>query len=215
MTRKHKLILFFVLLVILGIFWFGYLHRFSDQGIYSGKNLDNYIEAEQYKGVSLELPKDYSQQQIREKVWSYVLSQSEVKKYPAKALKQCYEKNYSYHQELAKTYGYTEFEQYLTDMFQYEEEEFSQYITDYSESEVQNQMLVYYIANKENITVTDEEVEEYWTKVLEEEGYTQDQFLRLYGETIQEYAEKKNFKFSILNSKVVDLIYQNAKLTLI
>lgn len=209
MTRKRVLavIILFVFFLICTAYLL-YMSSHSGQGLYSGKNLDNYITVGQYKGISMEFTSDNTNARKSE-VWNKILEGSEIKKYPNSQVKKYYEKNHKYYEDMAEAYGYSDFEAYVEDYYGCSEKEFEENLREYAKSEVANEMLVYSIAREENLEITEEEYEQLLEETLTKEGFTRESFEEAFGQSIEEYAEENNLEVKFLQEKVMEIIMES------
>lgn len=117
-----------------------------------------------------------------------------------------YESSYSYYNNLAQiyesTYGYS-FSTFIAYFFGCSsEEEYEQLLRDQAELEVKRTLILYYVADKENITVTDEEYDEALVRYATQYGTTV--------ETLTEQVEPSQIKQLIKQEKAEQLIYDSA-----
>ena len=146
--------------------------------------------------------------QVKQALWEQIIKNSEIIKYPEEkdqkiedqmdAVKKDAEDNEMELSEYLEAGGYTE-------------EEFKDMVTEYIETNMFQEMIIYAIAEKEEVEVTDEEYQKYMDQVLESTGMDEDTFESVYGMTIEEYMESNNIRSSMPLNKVMDKVMEYAK----
>lgn len=139
-------------------------------------------------------------------LWSAALDNTEVKKYPEKELDHYMEFNSEQLDQTAKQYGVSRedmLKQYGLD----DEKEFEATNEDSSKLRVKQEMLIQYIADKENLSYTEEEKEKL-IENFEAQGYDADAIEQQTGRTVNDYAH-----IELLYEKVLDFLLDNAKIT--
>jgi FKBP-type peptidyl-prolyl cis-trans isomerase (trigger factor) len=76
---------------------------------------------------------------------------------------------------------------------------------------VKEEMIVYDIADKEDITVSDEEYDKYIKDQLKKYGYTEEQYKEQTGKTYEEANGEDNIRTQVYKDKVQDFILKHAK----
>lgn len=108
-------------------------------------------------------------------------------------------------QSIAESYG-IEYAQYIYYFYGYDDEDaFAEYVNQVSEETLKERMLVCAIADAENITVTDEETEDYLTRYAEENGVDVD--------TLKENSSDVDLAYNALAEKVMNLMMESAVAT--
>ena len=138
-------------------------------------------------------------------LWSDVLENTEVKKYPEKEMED-YQNVFSAQvDQMAKQYNMSRSE-VLKQMYGTDDEaEVKNIIEDSVKTLVKQEMTTEYIADKEDITYTDEEKEKTIAEI-EGQGVTEETVVTYTGRTMDQYAHIK-----LLYDKVQDFILDNAK----
>lgn len=149
-----------------------------------------------------------AEMQVKQALWEEIVDKSEIIKYPddkdqmieeqMEAIKKDAEDNEMELDEYLESGGYTE-------------EEFRKALTDNIETNMFQEMLVYAIAEKEGLEVTEDEYQDYIDQVLENTGMDEDTFESAYGMTIEEYMDNQNMKTIMLLNKVMDKVMEYAK----
>ena len=138
-------------------------------------------------------------------LWSQVVESSEVIKYPEDEVNKYVEEIETQYQAMADNNGME-----LKDLWeQYgieSEEEYNTENKETAQAYVKEQMVMYDIAEKEDLSYTDEEEDELRTQ-LEDAGYQDDEtFVETFGQDMDTYIE-----LALTFNKVGEFIYDNAK----
>lgn len=170
-------------------------------------NLKDY-EGSVKKGL-LEEKKAKAETETKQKLWEKIVDNSKVKKYPEKELDATIENLTKSFKQTAENYGY-KWEDYL-DAVGYTEKEFNKTVKKYAKEKVLNDMVCYYIADKEGVEVTDDEYKDYMDNLMKSSGYTEKTFKEQYKMTIEEYCDQEGYRTSLLLNKVMDKVMKYAK----
>ena len=174
---------------------------------YVKKNTDYKSKKEYEKAVKKQLKEQKENTALREQknaIWTKVLDKTDVTKYPEDMVdryKQAFSDQADYY---AEQYGMDR-AQFLSQYYQAKDEnEFAAKIEDSAKALVKQEMLVEYIADKEDITYTDEEAEEL-QKNIESQGYDEEAVQRETGRNMEEYIH-----IELLYEKVQDFLLEKA-----
>lgn len=138
-------------------------------------------------------------------LWSDVLEGTKVKKYPEKEMEAYKEVFDAQIDSMAKQGGITRSE-VLKQMYGTDDEaQVKSIIEDSVKTLIKQEMLTEYIADKEDLTYTDEEKEQTIADV-EKQGYDEETVMAYTGRTLEQYAHIR-----LLYEKVQDFILDNAK----
>ncbi|MBR6015446.1 MAG: hypothetical protein IK059_05155, partial [Firmicutes bacterium] len=152
--------------------------------------------------------KETAEDDRRQEIWLKLVDESEVLDYPEKELKEEKDSYRDYIKNFAGQYGYT-IDQYAS-MMNMTTDQLENEIENYAKEVVKNEMLLFYIARKENITVSDEEYNRAITDIYTEQGYeSEDAFKETYGKTVEQAFGKKYILSDIYLKKVMDFILEN------
>ena len=149
-----------------------------------------------------------AESEVKSTLWQKIVESSEVKKYPEEK-EELIETTMQSFKDAAEDND-IEWEDYL-EQIGYTEKDLKKTVTEYAETKVFQEMLVYYIADKEGIEVTDDEYEEYMKNMLAESGLDEDTFKSTYNMTIEEYCEQQGLRSSMLLNKVMDKVLEYGK----
>ncbi len=142
--------------------------------------------------------------QVEEKV--------EVKSYPEALIKVYSAQLDAYYRASAQQYGYSDFNTFLTQTGM-DENSYKEYLKKAAEANAKTQLVTRYIAQKEGIAITDEDVKKEIQTNLESSGQTEadfrSSFEKLYGKdmTLEQYYE-----IVLVTNKVIEFVGQNAKI---
>lgn len=146
----------------------------------------------------------------KSQLWSYIVDQSETLKYPEQELADAAASLVDLEQQYmsqAQAYG-IEWEDYLSTFMGTDAEGWEKTKQDYAEYQVKSDMIMYAIARKEKITLTNKEYKARIAEILEDSGLTEETFQSYYGMTIEEYADQNGWYGSLLLDKVLDRVME-------
>ena len=116
------------------------------------------------------------------------------------------ELNKSYEQ-LAENSG-KEWEEYMEDTLGVDQEEYDEQIDLYAKELVKQEMIIYAIAEKEDLSVTDEEYDQYLENMLASSNFEDEKAFKEYtGMSLKKYAETYKLDRDLLLTKELDKIY--------
>lgn len=145
----------------------------------------------------------YNQQS---ELWSQVLDNTEVKKYPDRELDHYIKFNSDQMDDMADAYGMTHDE--LLASYEFDnEEEFAAVNEDSSKLRVKQEMVIEYIADAEKLEYTQEEKNK-MIEDFEAAGYDEKSIETQTGRTMEEYVH-----IELLYQKVLDFLLENAEIT--
>ena len=147
------------------------------------KENSDYETVEEYRAaVAEELEQsEYDEQlyEIKSELYSQIVSETEVAKYPEKEVKeQVKELNKSYEQ-LAENSG-KEWEEIYGGYSRVDQEEYDEQIDLYAKELVKQEMIIYAIAEKEDLSVTDEEYDQYLENMLASSNFEDEKAFKEY-----------------------------------
>lgn len=176
----------------------------AHQGYYA--SLDDYLaDVEKYY---VELHEKEAKVALKEEIFAKIVNETKVLKYPEDEVSK---KGASYimnHMEYASENQYS-WESYLSDYLKMTEKEFEKTATAYAEEMVKYEMVVYAMAEKEGLEITDEEYQAGMDTYLAEVAMmTAEQFENYMEMTIEEYAEENNLECQLLMEEAMDFVYK-------
>ena len=104
-----------------------------------------------------------------------------------------------------------EWEDYLENQIESDEEKLKEQIATYAKDQVFKDMIIYYIADQEKLSVSDKEYSDYISNMLDASGIDEDTFKANYGMTIQEYCDQQGLRTALLYGKVMDKVFEYSK----
>ena len=166
--------------------------------------------AEYRSAVAKELEQaDYDNQlyDIKFELYSQIIEETEVLKYPEKEVKNQVKVVTNTYKDKAEAAS-LKWEEYLEQELKLTEEDFNKQAKTYAEEIVKQEMIIYSIAAKEELTVTDEEYDVYLQTMLQSSGFADEKAFETYtGMTLEEYAETYRLDRDLLLTKELDKIY--------
>ncbi len=173
------------------------------------KNTTEYDSIAAYeKAVEKEIYKEKEAEEIsnqQTELWSKVLEDTEVIQYPEKELDYYIQFNSDQMDDMAEQYGVSR-EDMLANYDFGSEEEFAAVNEDSSKLRVKQEMLIEYIADKEELKYTDEEAEEMIAS-FEQMGYDEEMVKSQTGHDMDSYV-----RIELLYQKVLEFLLDNAKI---
>lgn len=152
-------------------------------------------------------------------LWSQVVAASELKKdkdkkdkYPEEEIKKVEEQITTQYEDYAKQQN-MKFEDFLQQNMQMDKKTFKKQVKEYAKSVVKENLILFKIAEKEKIEVSDDEYEKYIKDQLEKYGYTEESYEKQTGKSFEEANGEETIKIQIYKDKVLDFILKNAKIT--
>ena len=170
------------------------------QGDYKNtKEYEKAVEKELYEQKETE-----AEQNMEQEVWSKVLADTKVIKYPEDIVTHYVETFDALTDYNAEQYGLSR-KDYIGQYYgAATEQDLQKQLLDYAQTLVKQEMLVEYIAQKEGITYTDEEAAAL-KKNIEAQGYTEESVERETGRTMEQYIH-----IELLYEKVLQFLGENA-----
>jgi trigger factor len=146
----------------------------------------------------------------KDTLWGAIVSGSEVIKYPDKELGDIVDSTIAEYKDYADQYGmdYVDFLQQYVGVE--DEADFNAQVEEYAKMLVKEEMILYTIAGKEDISFTKDEYKQFITDTLAEYGYTEDSFEETQGKTYEEAVGKDAIRRQILLEKVKDFVLESA-----
>jgi trigger factor len=101
-----------------------------------------------------------------------------------------------------------EWEEYMEDTLGVDQEEYDEQIDLYAKELVKQEMIIYAIAEKEDLSVTDEEYDQYLENMLASSNFEDEKAFKEYtGMSLKKYAETYKLDRDLLLTKELDKIY--------
>lgn len=168
--------------------------------------------AEYKKLVRSEVKKEKEEMSDMNKMsemWTELVNDSKIKKddsgkelYPEERLEQIITETKTFYEEIANNNNLS-VEDYAKQMFGMDQETFEKQIEEYAKMTVKDEMLTYYIAEKEGIEISKKEYNQYITDLLAQYGYTEESFEEANnGKSYEEVEGKDKVMAAALRQKV-------------
>ena len=146
---------------------------------------------------------------LKRELYAKIVDETELLEYPdgrvadrEKVLRADYE-------AMANSYGYQNWDEFRDAYFQMDQSEFDEQLKLYAESMVKSEMVIYAVAEKEDIALTESEYEEELQNMLEAAGFKDAAEFQSYaGMTIREYADQYDMDQDIILTKWLDVVYE-------
>ena len=167
---------------------------------------DYKTKAEFEKAVEKDLKKqakEDAEEQLKESLWSKVLEKSKVKKYPKGMVKEETEIVKVQYEQMASQYG-TSVEQMGITEDQYKA---------FAKESLKEKLALHAIAKDAGIRISKKDKQEFYDEVLENYGMTEKEFEEASGMSIGDYIKQNHYDTEILRDKVMDYVYDHAKIT--
>lgn len=149
----------------------------------------------------------------KDTLWGKIVTGSEIIKYPDKELKGIIDSTIAEYKDYAKQYD-MEYVDFLKQYVGVEDEaDFNAQVEEYAKMLVKEEMIIYYIAGKEDISIAKDEYKQFITDTLAEYGYTEETFEDTQGKSYEEAVGKDTIRRQLLLDKVQSLILEKAKIT--
>lgn len=176
------------------------------------ENSDAKTEEEYRKVVKEDLEKEEYDNQLydlKNEIYKKIVEETEVLQYPEDKVDEQVQSLNDQYKQMATNYGYEDWDKFLKEYFQLEQAEFDEQLKLYAQAIVKQEMVIYAIAEKEDMKVTDKEYEEYLNEMLEVAGFASAEDFESYaGMTIEEYAKAYKLDRDQLLTKELDTIYE-------
>ena len=170
-----------------------------------GKLSENAKNVKEYKDEVKKQLEDMGeleyQNTLYSEIWEKVLDNAEVKKYPEGEKEKTQEALKERYKKLAETYN-MEFEDFVENQMQMSEEDFDKQAAEVAEQSVKSKMVTKAIAEKENITLSDEAYEKELKRIVEQYGYESI-------DALKEQVEEEELKATALNNLVLQKLAED------
>ncbi len=176
------------------------------------KNSGDYETLEEYEAALTEELKSSKEDEVRTEVkgvlWEQIVDSSEIIQYPEEK-DEMIESTMGTYKKAAENQGVT-WDAYLEESG-YTEEALTRQITSYAETMVFQEMIIYAIAEKEDLQVTEKEYEEQKESMLADAGLDEDSFISIYGMNADTYFQQQGLRTTMLLEKVLDKVLEYSK----
>lgn len=168
------------------------------------KSVSDYDNKKDYeasvKKELLENKEKEAKDALSSELWGKIVEKSKIKKYPKSLLDEEIKLQKAQYKQTAAQYGTTPEQMGLGE---------DAYKT-YAKQAMKEKIVLHAIADKENIKITKKDKEAFYKKTLKELGYTEKEFEKAAGVSIEKYFKENGNNIQILQEKVFDFIGENA-----
>jgi trigger factor len=146
----------------------------------------------------------------KQKLWGAIVTASEVIKYPDKEVQAVIDSTVKEYKGYAEQYE-MEYVEFLQQYVGVEDEaDFNSQVAEYAKVLVKEEMILFYIAGKEDLSTTKDEYKQFITDTLEDYGYTEESFKETQGKTYEDAVGKDTIERQLYLNKVQDFILSKA-----
>lgn len=180
----------------------------TDKFVKDNSEVDTIAEYRTEVGKALEQAQyDEKLYDIKFDLYSKIIEETKVLKYPEKEVKEQVKEVTKTYKDKAKAAD-KKWEIYLEEDLMVTEDEFNKEAKAYAEELVKQEMIIYAIAEKEGISVTEEEYDAYLQSMLASSGFADEKAFESYaGMSVSEYADLYKLDRDLLLTKELDTIY--------
>ncbi len=141
-------------------------------------------------------------------IWDRIVESCTFLKYPEDEMTKCTEDYRTYYEQYAEYMG-TDFDSFIESM-DMTEEEFNADAEEYAKGVIENELVLFAIAQKEDLMLTNDEYKEGLADLITQSGFEDDDaFKESYGSTYEEYVGKENIIVTLTMDKVWNLIKES------
>ena len=152
--------------------------------------------------------KDQELSNLKTEIWNKIFDETEVIKYPEDLLSEEI-KQYDENIRASIANQGMDFDEYLSETLKFTEEEYNEQIKSDSQIVVKQKMVIYSLAEKEGVKVTDKEYKETLDSLLKSSGMEDEEaFEKQVGISLEEYAEAYGVRQNMLLDKALTSIYE-------
>ena len=145
--------------------------------------------------------------EIKSDLYSKIVENTTVIKYPEKEVEEQIKVLNEYYQNYASSYGY-EWKDFLSNQLKTDQEGYDNMVKLYAQEVVKQEMVIYLLAQEEELEVTDEEYETYLENMLTSSGFESEKDFKEYaGMSLKKYAKENRLDRDLLLTKILDVIY--------
>lgn len=152
----------------------------------------------------------------RNEVWQTLVEKSTMKQddegndiYPEEQLQQVIDDTKAMYEEVAQSNNMT-LDDYIEQGLGLDKDTFNSQVEEYAKMQVKQELIMYYIADEENIKVSRADYKAYIQDILAQYGYTEESYEEANnGKSYEEVAGKDNIKAATLSEKVAQFVVDN------
>ena len=191
--------------------------KLTDDFVKDNSDVDTVKEyREVVKKELTESKQEQAEMNKKNEIWNEIIAQSKMKtdkkgneKYPQEQLDQVIEDTKAMYEEIAQRNNMS-LEDYALQTLGMDEKTFNSQLEEYAKMQVKHDMIMYYIAEQENIDVSRADYKAYVKDILAQYGYTEESYKEANnGKSYEEVAGKDNIKAATLSDKVAQFVLDN------
>lgn len=177
------------------------IHEFTDD---MANSMFGYDSVEEAKLAIINSTNTDNQEEAEETMQSEMITKlidaSTIKAYPEDLHQEYYDTYYNYYNDYATSYGY-DLETFLSNYYGMTEDDLKTAAESYADSQCSYFLVLMSIADKEGLSVTPEEVEDYVAAEIEENSLTASSFWS--------QVTEQDVRENLLGNKAIDLVMDN------
>ena len=157
------------------------------------------------KSIKKELQKDAKEQaedELKETLWSEVLDNTKIKKYPEDLMEEEIQIQKDQYEQMASQYGMSVEQMGITE---------DQY-KDFAKDSLKEKLTMHAISKEANVKVKGSDEKDFYKEILEDSEMNEKEFEEAAGMTVEEYVAANHYESYMLREKILDYVYDNAKI---
>ena len=145
---------------------------------------------------------------LKNELYAKIYDETEVISYPEGKVEDTLERIQADYEEISQTYGYTNWDDFRNDYFSMDQAEYEENLKLYAESTVKSELMIYAMAEKEGVVLTEKEYEAELQDMLAQAGFADDAAFKEYsGMSIREYADEYRMDRDFILTECLDIVY--------
>lgn len=174
----------------------------------SNNKATNKKEYEKYiKKTLADRKKETVKKEEQRKLFQQIVEKAEVKELLEEQVKAVNEKYTKKYHEYAKENN-LEWADFLKTNFGWSEKEFKKNLKEFAEANVRESMIIYAIAQKEGVVISDDEYKEKLNEVMNSLGYkNEEDFKKAVGTDLEEYGDMYSVRLNAMMDEAMEIIY--------
>lgn len=150
-------------------------------------------------------------QEIKDNLYKEIQSNTKVIKLPEDIVEEHRKTTAERYKNVAEKYE-VEWDKFLEEFFHMDEEQYEIELLRYSREFVKQELIVYAIAEKEEVKISQKEYDQFINDQMINSGYKDEKmFEEFSGMPLKEYVEKNGLEINLYLSKVKDIVYEKIK----
>lgn len=179
-----------------------FIKKNSENKATTKKEYEEYIENALSENKKTTLKKEEQR-----KIYQQIIEKAKVDELLEDQVEAVGEKYMKKYKEYAKSNN-LEWKEFLKTNFGWTPKEFEKKVKEFAEANVKESMIIYAIAQKEDVVVTDKEYDEKLNELMSELGYkTEEDFKKAVGVDLKEYGDMYSVRLNTMMDEAMDKIY--------